>query len=216
MYRNALAVSHLIYADDILVMCRANSEKTFALKKCFKKYCDWSGQEINGGEIEHIFSKFTRKKDHLAIRKIIGFKKMARESIYLRNQLMFSQNKIKEFICLKDRVFLKLEGWSKHLLSKAGKATLIKSVIQAIPTYTMSTYRVPTGVGNDLDALVRKFWWESKPNADRFLALKGWKEICRPKKLGGLGFKRFKEINLSLLAKLGWRPRALTPFGPES
>lgn len=31
-----------------------------------------------------------------------------------------------------------LEGWNKHLISKAEKEILIKSVVQKIPTYTMS------------------------------------------------------------------------------
>lgn len=91
------------------------------------------------------------------------------------------------------------------MLSKAGKATLIKLVLQAIPMYTKSTYRVPAGVCSELDAMVRKFWWESQPNANKFVALKAWKEICKPKRLGGLGFRRFKDINSTLLAKLGWK-----------
>lgn len=75
MYRNALAVSHLIYADDILVMCRANSEKAFALKKCFKKYCDWSGQEING-EKSSIFSlNSPGKRTTLQLGKLSGLKR---------------------------------------------------------------------------------------------------------------------------------------------
>lgn len=105
---------------------------------------------------------------------------------------------------LKERVENRLQGWSKHLLSKARKITLIKSVIQATLTYSMSTFRFPTRLCNDLDALIRKFWWGAG-NSNKFMALKAWKDICKPKDKGSLGIKRFTDINSSLLAKLGWK-----------
>ena len=37
------------------------------------------------------------------------------------------------------------------------------------------------------------------------MTLKAWKEICKPKDLGGLGFQRFIDFNTALLAKLGWK-----------
>ncbi|KAH7537930.1 hypothetical protein FEM48_Zijuj03G0145100 [Ziziphus jujuba var. spinosa] len=69
----------------------------------------------------------------------------------------------------------------------------------------MSTFLLPINVCEDLDAIVRKFWWESKPNASGFLALKAWRDLCRPKELGGLGFRRFKDLNLAVVAKLRWK-----------
>lgn len=59
------------------------------------------------------------------------------------------------------------------------------------------------GVCNELDSMVRKFWWNAKPNAKNFLALKAWKDICKPKNLRGLGFRKFRDVNSALLAKLG-------------
>lgn len=54
---------------------------------------------------------------------------------------------------------------NKHLLCKAGKATLIKAMTQAIPTNTILTIRTLDGACKDLDAFIRIFWWESKPRA---------------------------------------------------
>lgn len=96
------------------------------------------------------------------VKKVFGFHEIRKDSIYLGNSLALSRNKTKEFKTLKDRSNNQLSGWNRYLLSKAGKATMIKSIIQAIPIYTMSTFRVSDGVCDDMDVMVRNFLWESK------------------------------------------------------
>lgn len=194
--QNVPAISHLMYANDLLAMCRANKDEASVIKKCFEKYCVWSGQKISSEKSSILFSKFTSKKYCMDIKEALSFKEMAHDSIYLGNVLVFSCNKAKDFKALKDRVNARLKDWSQRLLSKAGKATLIKSVIQALPTYTMSIYSVPFGVCNDLDSFIRKFWWEAKPNANGFLALKAWKDIFNLKSLEGWGFVDLRTLTL--------------------
>lgn len=106
---------------------------------------------------------------------------------------------------MKDKLNSRLNGWSRNLLSKAGKHTLIKSVLQATPVYSMSTFKIPTGVYNDMDGIVRKFWWQTDHNKGKYMALKAWDKICKPKREGGFGLRKFKDINSALLAKLGWK-----------
>lgn len=67
----------------------------------------------------------------------------------------------------------------------------------------MLTFRVPLGVCKDLDAMTKKFWWNSK--GKQGMALKAWNDICWPKELGGLSFRLFHEMNLAFLAKLAWK-----------
>lgn len=38
----------------------------------------------------------------------------------------------------------------------------------------------------------------------RYLAWKAWDNLCHPKSVRGLGFKKAKEVNSTLLAKLAW------------
>lgn len=130
---------------------------------------------------------------------------MKKDTVYLGNLLIFGRRKAKEFGRLKDMLQGRLEGWQSQLLSRAGRATLIKAVAQAIPVYTMSTFRVPNGVCQEMDAMIRRLWWNGNRKARRFLALKSWDDICLPKAMEGLGFRSFKLLNTALLAKLGWK-----------
>lgn len=52
--------------------------------------------------------------------------------------------------------------------------------------------------------MARRFWWQPKKKDGNFIAWKEWKKLCRPKCVGGLGFKKTKEMNDTLLAKFAW------------
>lgn len=40
----------------------------------------------------------------------------------------------------------KLTGWKRRSLSFAGRLTLLKSVAQALPAYTMQIFKLPQGL----------------------------------------------------------------------
>ena len=48
------------------------------------------------------------------------------------------------------------------MLSKARKKILIKAVAQAIPTYTMSCFKLPDSLCEELTIMVKNFWWDQK------------------------------------------------------
>ena len=47
----------------------------------------------------------------------------------------------------------------KKLLSQAGREVLLKAVIQAIPTFTMGCFKLPVSLCNEIESLIKKFWW---------------------------------------------------------
>ena len=75
---------------------------------------------------------------------------------------MVSRNKKASFNYIKDRVWKKLQGWKEKLLSQAGREILIKIVVQAIPTYTMSCFKLLIGLCSEIESLIRRFWWGQK------------------------------------------------------
>jgi hypothetical protein len=50
-----------------------------------------------------------------------------------------------------------MQGWKEKFLSYAGKDVLLKAVVQAIPTYTMSVFWIPKTLCNDINSMMTKF-----------------------------------------------------------
>ena len=84
----------------------------------------------------------------------------------------------------------------------AGRLTLTKAVLSAIPSYAMQGCYLPERrIHNNLDRISRNFLWGSIEEK-RKIHLVGWNKVAKPKDRGGLGFHVAKERNLTLAAKL--------------
>ena len=73
----------------------------------------------------------------------------------------FSSGKIKVHTLrkLKERLDNRLSGWKEKMLSHAGKVIFIKVVTQAIPMYTMSVFKIPNTLYDEMTSMVWNFWW---------------------------------------------------------
>ena len=53
----------------------------------------------------------------------------------------------------------RLASWKVRLLSRAGRLTLIKSVLNSLPVYFMSLFQMPKTVAAKIVKLQRRFFW---------------------------------------------------------
>lgn len=72
---------------------------------------------------------------------------------------MIGRSKRQIFGYIKERIDKKFSNWKTHLLSDAGKEVMLKVIIQALPVYCMSVFKLPTGVCNEISRRAANFWW---------------------------------------------------------
>jgi len=70
-----------------------------------------------------------------------------------------TRNKKASLIYIKERVWSKFQGWKEKLLLQVGREILLKAVVQAIPTFSISCFKLPVGLCNEIESLIRKFCW---------------------------------------------------------
>ncbi|KAK9990862.1 hypothetical protein SO802_025847 [Lithocarpus litseifolius] len=185
-------ITHVMYADDIVLFSKAGIKDAHCLVRVLNKYCRWSGQRINFNKSGVFFSRHTQLQHRRSIKSILNIKNLKKDAVYLGAPLLLSRAPTKDFAFLQDRLEAKLMGWRSKCLSWAGRKTLITSVAQSLPTYTMSTFNVPNKVCDKLDSFTRRFWWKPKEQEGRFIAWRAWDKLCIPKSAGGLGSKKPK------------------------
>ncbi|KAK6123842.1 hypothetical protein DH2020_042409 [Rehmannia glutinosa] len=137
--------------------------------------------------------------------QILSLSHLSRGSMpfrYLGIPLVAERLKVAHFEELTKKIRTYIDGWSALTLSYAGRAELIRSVLQGVECYWLSIFPLPDAVCTKIVKLCRNFLWGT---SSKKIA---WSSICLPKSEGGLGFRDLRAWNNSLLAKTLWNIHA--------
>jgi hypothetical protein len=113
-----------------------------------------------------------------------------------------------------DKIADRLPNWKARLLNLAGRTTLVKFVLSAIPTYLLIAINIPQWVIKSIDKIWREFLWKGRKEVNGGSCLVSWEIVTRPLSYGGLGIPNLKFKSWALQAKWLWLKGkcALGPF----
>ncbi|CAM8900015.1 unnamed protein product [Rhodiola kirilowii] len=201
--KGAPVVLHLMLADDCMIFLKARQDSVGWIKDVLRRYEAVSGLKINYSKSEGVCSSNVKEDFRKMAREGLQIKLVEAHSDYLGLPMLFSNRKAALFRAIEEKAVRKISDWKHRLLSGAGREVLIKLVLQSIPIYAMSCYKIHLSICKKLAGDIIRFWWHEVKN--RGIHWLRAAKLYEEKQFGGLGFKNIELMNLALLAKQGWR-----------
>ena len=119
--RRGPSITHLFFADDSLIFCKAEASQAKELMHLLKMYEDSSGQVVNIEKSSVFFRKNTAdaKKDEVC--RELGKIQKVSQGKYLGLPMVITRTKEQVFGFVKENCQKRINSWKNKFLSAAGK-----------------------------------------------------------------------------------------------
>ncbi|KAL2224004.1 UNVERIFIED_CONTAM: hypothetical protein Sindi_3039800 [Sesamum indicum] len=181
-------VIQLGFADDLLLLCRADLDSLRILKRGLDRFAEWSGLLLNVQKSHVIISRSAQGwKDQILA--IMGFQEGQLPMRYLGLPLLSSRLSISDCQPLLLNIDDRINGWEGISLSYAGPMSI----------YWASAFILPKAIIKQIEKRFRTLLWKgtSTPGYTKV----AWKDVCKQFNEGGQGIKDIGILNRSLIAK---------------
>ncbi|XP_015947872.1 uncharacterized protein LOC107472861 [Arachis duranensis] len=202
--RGGPRVSYLMFANDLLLFCKAKKSQVQNIVHTLELFCKASGMKVNIEKSKAICSRniSNRMKEMLYGVSHIPFTSDLGK--YLGVNLNHPRAARSIFSDSLEKIKNRLSSWKSRLLNRAGMLCLIKYVASSLPIYHMQVTLFSTSICQKIDSVLRQFLWKKKVG-ERCLNLVKWSKVVTPKKYGGLEIRDTQCVNFALLGKLVWQ-----------
>jgi len=200
-------IHSLLFADDLIICGQATHEEATNINSVLQAFCNASGQIPNLSKSSIMFSRNVDNRSRLDVKNVFPVADLSPNTIYLGHPLIFNHNdRSKAYDCILNKFRAKLTTLKANKLNHAGRLTYINSVLASIPIYYMSTILFSKTFISKITTIIRNFWWAGvqEDNASSSFHFRSWKDICRPKREGGLGVRDLLTVNRSLILHAAW------------
>lgn len=181
-----MKINHLIFVDDVLFFARATRASVEHILDSISTFSNWSG--LTPSIIKSTTFLCNCDRDFSLWFDSLGIPRGRLPAKILGVPLISFQLSVNDCMPLIDKITSRLCSWATLLLSFAGRALLIKSVIHAIESFWSNHFLLPSGVHATIQSLLTRFLWKGNIN-HKSGAKMSWDSICLPREEGGLGLK---------------------------
>lgn len=179
--RTSPRITHLIYANDLVIYCRATKAEAMEVRDCLQKYCYWIGQAINWEKSAIHFSKNVPCLLKRKLCRLMEMQECSHTGKCLGLAFCKFKSRAEAFQGVVAKMADKLAGWKQRVLSMAGRKFLIKSVVQSLPSYIMQSFRAAKYALEKIDGMMRTFFWGHDTTKNRHIHLNPGTQCVCPK-----------------------------------
>lgn len=138
-----------------------NSNNVRLIIKMIKKYERSFGQKVNENKSFVLIDTKTSAYRINRLKSCTGFMEKNFPFTYLGCPLYVGRRRVHYFDEMVTEVVKRVSGWHGKLLPPGGRMVLIKSVLQAIPTYSLSAICPPKTSLQLLEKHFARYFWGS-------------------------------------------------------
>ena len=196
-------LTHVFFVDDVLLFGATSLAEWTKYHEIITVYCSATGMMISNAKCLFISTEDSIQPDIMDMFSI-GGTLLDSGFHYLGFYLKPNSYRINDWVWLWKRLDKKIGLWVYRYLSLGGRLTLAKAVLESIPVYWLSLFKVPGTILSGIRKKIFSFIWLGN-NIDKKLHLARWEILSKPKAMGGWGLKNLSLFSKALRMKSFWR-----------
>ena len=198
-----LSLTHLIFADDLLVFCKGEQRSISLLLDAINLFSSISGLKLNTSKCTCFFSNVP-PEIRVNVLAQSGFSEGSLPIIYLGLPLVSRSLKARDCASLISKICKRIEQWTVKFISQAGRLQLIRSILYGIQSFWMRFLFLPPSVEKKIKMILSRFLWSGKL-VGTCMHKVSWKDCCLSRAEGGLGLRHIKIWNEAAVLYQLWR-----------
>ncbi|KAL4272698.1 hypothetical protein GQ457_13G013490 [Hibiscus cannabinus] len=156
-----LPLSHLFFVDDLILYAKVGIHQAEVINAILSEFGTYSGHKVSCRKKSIFFSPNTDIALQQSISSRLGFQRVDCLGKYMGVPVLHRRSHRTDYSFILEKMRAWLSGWASKSLSMAGRITLAKFVLSAIPIYFMQSSMLPKSVCLDIERIVRAFIWGS-------------------------------------------------------
>ena len=157
----ALNITHLAFADDLMLFSRGDEISVQILLSKLVSFGECSGLKMSLQK-SSIYAAGMSCADLDSIKSSSLLSEGKFPFRYLGLPVAASKLTIAQFHPFMDRISRYITSWAGMTLSYAGRCELIRSVLQGVECFWLSSLPMPAGVRDKINRMCRNFHWGGK------------------------------------------------------
>ena len=198
-----IKLSHLVFADDLLLFCRGEYHSISRLNDTLVKFSVTSGLQPNTQKSSWFFCNVPMDIVHYAV-ALSNIPEGTLPIKYLGLPLITGRLKLSDCLPLINRLCCRINSWTTRSLRFSGRLQLLKAILFNIQGYWSMYLFLPHGVLKKIQSILAKFLWGGNLN-DHCHYKVGWNKCCAVKDEGGLGIRDLFVWNKAAILHQIWR-----------